>query len=144
MTAAAVIALSLFAQAFSGTWTCHDGGFDVPWVIGGAPGASWTTVRWADQQSARGGIAYVGYIAPQKQWVYEDFHYDGSYSMNTSPGPADDTWTWSGTYYMGAQTLHGKVLWKLSSPQRIDRTFERSDGGKTTPTGSDYCTKVSP
>ena len=135
-------AVSLFAQAFGGTWTCHSQGFEVPWVIAPAPAAAWTTVRWSNQTNANGGIAYVGYIAPTRQWVYEDFHYDGSYAMNTSPGPRNATWTWTGTYYLGQRTMHGKVLWKLSSPDRIDRTFIVTANGVSKPSGGDYCTKT--
>ena len=133
--------ISLFAQAFGGTWTCHSGGYTVPWVIAPAPAQAWTTVRWASQSSAQGGIAYVGYVGASRHWIYEDFHYDGSYAVNTSGGPVDGTWTWQGTYYVGKRVMHGQVLWKRSSADRIDRTFVVLANGKTTPSGKDFCTK---
>ena len=140
MVAVLLGALSLFAQAFSGTWTCHSRGAEIPWVIAPAPGSAWTTVRWADQTSERGGTAYVGYIPAQKQWIYEDFHYDGSYAINSSPGPQNNVWTWTGTYYLTDQTMHGQVLWQLTSANRIDRTFKATINGKPQSSG-DYCTK---
>ncbi len=99
-------------------------------------------MRWGDQSSARGGIAYVGYVEAKKQWIYEDFHYDGSYAVNASGGPKSNAWTWIGTFYTGNQIMHGAVVWKLTSPARIDRTFERRAARGFKPTGSDYCTKV--
>ena len=144
MLALIVAVINLFAQAFAGTWTCHSNGAEVPWAISSAPGSAWATVRWSNQTNADGGIAYVGYVEPNKQWIYEDFHYDGSYAVNTSSGPSDDTWTWQGTYYLGQRVMHGVVIWKRSSPERIDRTFEVLANGKATPTGGDYCTKSSP
>ena len=144
MLAPVLAVVSLFAQAFGGMWTCHSNGADVPWVIAPAPGSAWTTVRWSNQSNADGGIAYVGYVEPNKQWVYEDFHYDGSYAVNTSEGPHDNQWSWSGTYYLGQRTMHGQVIWKLASPARIERTFIVVDNGKATPSGADYCTKTTP
>ncbi len=141
MLAELSMAAGLFAQTFSGSWTCHSQGTDVPWSIAYAPGSNWTTVRWSDQSSDRGGIAYVGYIPALRHWIYEDFHYDGSYAVNTSDGPQNGTWTWEGTFYTGERTMHGRILWKLSSPARIDRTFMVLAGGKATPSGADYCTK---
>jgi len=139
---AILAAAGIFMQAFGGVWTCHSQGHDVPWTISSAPGSSWTTVRWAAQNSAEGGIAYVGRLDAPPHWIYEDFHYDGSYATNTSAGPSGGTWTWQGTYYLGNRVLHGQVLWKRSSPQRIDRTFMVIASGKATKTGADYCTKT--
>ena len=87
-----------------------------------------------------GGIAYVGYIQPRKLWVYQDFHYDGSYSDNTAPNPQDNAWIWSGTYYLGNRTLHGRVIWKRAG-DRIDRTFQSRNGAVIKTLGRDYCTK---
>lgn len=133
-----------FFEDFGGSWTCTFQGAATAWRIDASPGASWSIVRWGDQHSARGGVAYVGFIGPQHAWLYDDFHYDGSYSRNTSPGPVNGAWTWSGTYYLadGTTALHGAVVWKLAAPGRIDRTFERLDGGKLVPTGRDRCVKA--
>lgn len=136
--------MSLFAQAFAGAWTCHEQGTNVPWSISTAPGSAWTIVRWGSQTDAGGGIAFVGYVEPNQQWIYEDFHYDGSYATNTSSGPKDSVWTWAGTYYNGQAVMHGVVTWKLTGPTRIDRTFASVSNGKTTPSGADYCTKLIP
>lgn len=135
--------MGLFAQTFGGTWTCHSQGAGYPWIIASAPGGAWTSVRWANQTNADGGIAYVGYVEPNKQWIYEDFHYDGSYAINTSDGPHGNVWTWAGTYFNGQNTQHGQVVWKLSSATRIDRTFVQIVNGKAAPpAASDYCVKA--
>lgn len=133
-------------------WTCHSTvpaspghparTFDTRWEIAPAPGNAWTIVRWGDQSSANGGVAYVGYIAPEHHWVYQDFHYDGSYAIQNSPGPNNGTWTWGpGTFYTATGALHGTVDWSLVSPTRIDRRFTQLIDGKPAHVGTDYCTK---
>ena len=141
MVTAVLASLSLFAQAFAGTWTCYSQGYRVPWRIEAAPGDAWASVRWGDQTSDRGGIAYVGYVLQLKKWVYRDFHYDGTYSDITSPGPAGKAWTWSGPYYGNGRIWRGAVVWTLSSANRIDRTFESQTKGSLSPTGRDYCVR---
>lgn len=140
MLAALSMAAGLFAQAFAGSWTCHSQGTNVAWSIDPAPGSAWTTVRWGDQTSSQGGIAYVGYVSAAHHWIYEDFHYDGSYATNTSGGPQHGWWTWQGTYYLGSRRMHGQVLWRRSSRMRIDRTFVVLANGKATPSAHDFCT----
>jgi hypothetical protein len=154
MLAVLVAAANLFAQAFAGAWTCHS---DMPatsdhaahsvtteWSIESAPGDKWAIVKWGAQDgSANGGIAYVGYVPSENDWAYQDFHYDGSFGVLTSAGPdKDNMWTWAGgAYYTQTGILHGQATWKLASPTRIDRTFTRVADGKPQPVGSDYCTK---
>ncbi len=126
MIAILLAALSLFAQAFDGSWTCT-GGYH--WHISPAPGAGWTIVQWGPR-TADGGTAYVGYVPKMRAWIYEDFHGDGSYAINTSQGPSGGAWTWSGTYDTGGVADHGTVIWQKTSPNRIDRTFKFSVNGK--------------
>jgi len=125
MMAVLLAALTLFAQTFSGTWTCTGG---TRWHIAPAPGVAWTTVEWGPR-SADGGTAYVGYIPKLGEWLYEDFHGDGTYATNTSPGPRGGAWTWSGTYYLAHTVLHGSVIWRRTNAGRIDRTFESKVNG---------------
>ncbi len=142
MVTALLASISLFAQAFSGTWTCYFQTHGTEWTITAAPGSAWTTVRWGDQSSANGGVAYVGFIPQMRAWVYRDFHYDGSYADVTSPGPSQNAWTWSGPYYAADRIMYGNITWTLTSPDRIERTFRKRDGDKLTPTGNDYCTRT--
>lgn len=149
-----VAAINLFAQTFSGAWTCHTtiaATSDHPartltteWSIESSPGDKWAIVKWGPQdESGGGGVAYVGYVPSQNDWAYQDFHYDGSFGVSTSAGPdKDNVWTWAGgAYYTPGGILHGVATWKLVSPTRIERTFSRIADGKTDPAGSDYCIK---
>jgi hypothetical protein len=77
-----------------------------------------------------GSARDVGYVAKQQAWIYQDFHGDGSYATDTSPGPVDGAWTWSGTYFGGAVANKGVVSWKRTNAERIDRTFKFSVNGK--------------
>ncbi len=133
--------MTLFAQAFSGAWTCYDRSQATAWRIASAPGGAWTIVRWGDQHGKDGGIAYVGYVSKLRAWVYRDFHYDGSYADIGSPGPVGRVWTWSGPYYTGDRRLEGDITW-LRAGDRIDRTFRARVGGKLTPSGRDYCVRA--
>lgn len=154
MVAVLVAAVNVFAQAFAGTWTCHGTvaatsdhparTFTSEMRIDSAPGEKWAVVKWGPQDSGNGGIAYVGFVPSQNDWAYQDFHYDGSYGVSTSAGPdKENVWKWAGgAYYTPNGIFHGAVIWKLVSPTRIERTFERvTDGNTQEKTGSDYCTK---
>lgn len=153
MVGVLVAAINVFAQMFTGSWTCHDvvaATSDHPartltteWSIASTPGDKWAVVKWGAQDGAEGGIAYVGYVPTQNDWAYQDFHYDGSYAVTTSAGPdKDNVWTWAGgAYYTSSGILHGVVTWKLASPTRIERTFARVVDGKPDAPISDYCIK---
>lgn len=116
MLIAAVVAANAFLSAFGGTWACtpHLPGNAVApastWTIAPARQSAWAVVRW----SARGGngTAFVGYLAPDQSWIYEDFHSDGSFATNTSPGPQNGIWTWSGTFTTPQRVQHGAVQWR--------------------------------
>ena len=153
MVAVLVAAVNLFTQAFAGSWTCHGGmaatgnrparTFTTEWNIQSAPGEKWTIVRWGEQDGPNGGVAYVGFVPTQNDWAYQDFHYDGSFGVSTSAGPdKGNVWTWAGgAYYTEAGIQHGIATWKLASPTRIERSFQRLTDGKPEPAGSDYCSK---
>jgi hypothetical protein len=116
MLVAAALAANAFLSAFGGTWTCTPhmpGVVTAPvstWTIAPEPRSSWVVVRW----SSRGahGTAFVGYLPPSAQWVYEDFHSDGSFASNTSPGPQNGTWTWNGTFTSQQRVQHGAIQWR--------------------------------
>jgi hypothetical protein len=69
------------------------------------------------------GTAFVGYLPLEKQWIYEDFHSDGSFSANGAVPPANGVWTWSGTYTTAERTVHGASQW-----QRDGAGFRQSYG----------------
>jgi hypothetical protein len=150
---AVIAAASLFFQTFAGTWTCTSevpASKDAPahsvstkWVVSVEPGVeNWTVVRWGGPGAA-GGTAYVGYVPSLKQWIYDDYHGDGTYARSTAAAPKDNAWDWFGTYYgPDGQTNYGPITWKLSALNRIDRTFSRTgDDGKPVVLGRDFCTK---
>lgn len=112
----AALAANAFLSAFGGTWTCTA---HVPgavsalvshWTIAAAPQSTWTVVEW----SSRGehGTAFVGYLPAQQQWVYEDFHSDGSFGDNATNGPQNGVWTWSGTFTSPQRVQHGAIQWR--------------------------------
>lgn len=139
MLALLLASVSAFAQMFGGTWTCHDGSYTVPWRIAPAAAPTWTTVSYGSPNL--GGIAYVGYLPAAHSWIYDDFHSDGSYSRNLSPGPSGSTWVWTGSYFTATQIRQGSVTWRLTSSRRIDRIFAPLQNGKYVTSGGDYCTK---
>lgn len=145
-----LMTVSLFAQQFSGTWLCtvhvppaHGRPafvFHSTWSIAPAPGKAWTVVRWGPRTS-QGGIAYVGYVPQEHEWVYEDFHYDGSYALSSSAGPHNGVWTWAGGgYYTARSVSRGVVTWKRTTPTRLNRSYARVINGKPVPQGTDSCT----
>jgi hypothetical protein len=123
---AAVVA-NAFLSAFAGSWTCtpHLPGVVTPpqshWTIAAAPRSTWATVRWSSRGES--GTAFVGYLPAQQQWIYEDFHSDGSFASNTSSGPQTGTWTWNGTFTSPQRVQHGAIAW-----QRGKRGFRQGFG----------------
>ncbi len=119
MLVLAAVAVNAFLSAFGGTWACTPhlpGAVSAPvstWTIAAEPKSSWVVVRW----STRGehGTAFVGYIVPESQWIYEDFHSDGSFSSNTTPGPQNGVWTWSGTFTSPQREQHGAIQWRRTN-----------------------------
>jgi hypothetical protein len=116
MLVLAAVAVNAFLSAFGGTWACTPhlpGGVSAPvstWTIAAAPKSKWVVVSWATR--SENGTAYVGYLAPESQWIYEDFHSDGSFSSNTSSGPQNGEWTWSGTFTSSQREQHGAIQWR--------------------------------
>jgi hypothetical protein len=112
----AAVAANAFLSAFGGLWACtpHTPGVVAApvtqWSIAAAPRSSWVVMHWTSR--AANGTAFIGYLAPEQQWIYDDFHSDGSYSANTSSGPQNGTWTWEGTFTTPQRTLHGAIQWR--------------------------------
>jgi hypothetical protein len=115
----AAVAVSAFLRAFGGTWACTPhvpGVAGAPvshWTIAAAPRSAWTVVQWTGR--TQNGTAFVGYLTPDQQWIYDDYHSDGSLSASTSSGPQNGTWTWSGTVTSQQRVLHGAIQWRRES-----------------------------
>jgi hypothetical protein len=124
----AAVAANAFLSAFGGTWACtpHTPGVVAApvshWSIAQVPGSAWVVVHW--NARAENGTAFVGYLVPDQQWIYDDFHSDGSLSANTSSGPQNGTWTWEGTFTTPQRVLHGAIQW------RRDKTGFRQGFGR--------------
>lgn len=144
---AAAVAVNAFLSAFAGTWTCTPhlpNGTTAPastWTIAAAPRSSWAVVHW----SSRGGngTAYVGYLAPNAQWIYEDFHSDGSFATNTSNGPDGGVWTWSGTFTTPQRVQHGAIQWRRRGGE-IHQAFGRLLGTSFRETSFATCKRAMP
>jgi hypothetical protein len=112
---AAALAGNAFLSAFGGMWACTPhipGVVSAPvsrWTIAQAPRSSWVIVKWSARDA--NGTAFVGYLAHDQQWIYDDFHSDGSFSANTSRGPVDGIWTWSGSFTTPQHLQHGAIQW---------------------------------
>lgn len=141
----AAVAMNAFLAAFAGTWNCtpHLTGVVSPssstWTIGADAGTPWAVVHW----HARGGsgVAYVGYLAPEAQWIYEDFHSDGSFATNTSPGPQNGAWTWTGTYTTAQRTQHIAIQWRREG-DGIRQSFGRMLGTSFRETQYSSCRRI--
>jgi hypothetical protein len=113
----AAVAANAFLSVFGGMWACTPhvpGVVAAPvsrWSIARAPHSAWVVVHWATR-AEDGGTAYVGYLAADQDWIYDDFHTDGSFSANTSSGPQNGTWTWEGTFTTPQREQHGAVQWR--------------------------------
>ena len=116
MLVLAAVAANAFLSAFGGTWACapHMPGVATgpvsTWTIAAVPRSSWVVVR--RRSRGENGTAFVGYLAPDQQWIYEDFHSDGSFASNTSSGPQNGTWTWEGTFTTPQRIQHGAIQWR--------------------------------
>ena len=112
---AAVVA-NAFLSAFGGTWACTPHlpeAVPAPvttWTVAAAPRSSWVVLRWSSRSGR--GTAFVGYLAANQQWIFEDFHSDGSFSSTTSSGPQNGAWTWNGTFTSPQRELHGAIQWR--------------------------------
>jgi len=112
----AAVAVNAFLSAFGGTWTCTlhtPAGVPAPvstWTIAAAPRSTWAVVRWTSR--TENGTAFVGYLAPDQQWIFDDFQSNGTLSVSTSSGPQNGTWTWEGTFTTPQRVLHGASQWR--------------------------------
>jgi hypothetical protein len=138
----AAVALNAFVAAFGGTWTCTletPHGVRAPattWTIAAAPHGPWTRITYAPGRG--GGVAYIGYLPYEKVWVYQDFHDDGSYAANTSPGPERGDWTFEGAFVTAERMQHYAVRWRRDGAT-IRRSFGRLIGPSFRPLTTDVC-----
>jgi len=124
---------------FLGSWKCSGPGYVSVNTFSRAPGSRWIANHWGPK-GGQGGVAYIGFVPAQRQWIYEDFHDDGGYAQVTSPGLKDGSWTWTGPYYTPEGTvLHGRIVYAIESHDRYDRIFERPAGSGFQRTASDTC-----
>jgi len=147
---AAVADAAAFLKDFTGVWTCGNASYHERWEIRphrgyDAPNASMADVVYGDPQKPD-GFAYVYFVPGANEFRYDDFHADGAQSHLTSPGPAGDAWEWTGTYYpKGAPADPGPdIIWTLSTPTTIARTFSQRVNGAPIQRGADSCTRESP
>lgn len=118
MLLVAAIVANVFLRMFAGTFACTPhvpGVVGAPvstWTIAAVPKSTWSTVHWATHSA--NGTAFVGYLPLEKQWIYEDFHSDGSLAENSAPAPANGVWTWSGALITPEHTVHGATQWQRS------------------------------
>jgi hypothetical protein len=147
MILAAAVAVNAFLSAFGGTWACAShlpGVANAPesrWTIAAAPRSSWVVVHWVAR--AASGTAFVGYLAPNGQWIYDDFRSDGSFSANTSSGPQNGTWTWDGTFTTPQRETHGAIQWRRDGAG-FRQGFGRLLGTSFRETASATCRKTKP
>ncbi len=130
---------------FAGTWTCvhkaDDGDQTSTWTFAQPDAGNWFRLSYG-VHGTTGGNAVVGYLPVLRQWVYDDYHADGSYARETSAGFQDGKWTWSGTYYppQGAASIDGRVDWVVRGHDNFEMFFYPSRSSKA-PSGSQSCTR---
>lgn len=142
--AAASNVAPLFFHDFGGNWTCGNAQYHSQWSITSPDGDYWTIVQYGLDPKHPGGTAYVGWLAQENAYVYNDYHNDGSFAQLTAPEPVNGTWIWTGRYYQTgtkAPDMQPYITWKVYDG-KIVRTFaKRTPGGKIVPTGNDTCTR---
>jgi hypothetical protein len=127
---------------FMGTWSCH--GTSWKWAPLG-PGSSWVRNVYGDAAHPD-GTAVMGYVGILHEYVYRDFHRDGSYADLVSPGLRHGRWSFSGPYYAAglAAPLQGLITYTIVSLHRYDRAFFTRKNGVLAPGGGDYCERTTP
>jgi hypothetical protein len=142
---AVVLAGNAFLSAFGGSWSCTPhipGVVAAPrsrWTIAQAPKSSWIVVRWSARDA--NGTAFVGYLGHDQAWVYDDFHSDGSLTANTSPGPENGVWTWSGSLTSQQRLQHGAIQWRRDGAG-FRQSFGRLIGPSFLESASATCLRV--
>jgi hypothetical protein len=142
---AAVLAGNAFLSAFGGTWSCTPhipGVVAAPrsrWTIAQAPQSSWVVLHWSARTA--NGTAFVGYLGHDQTWVYDDFHSDGSLTANTSPGPVNGVWTWSGSFTTQQRLHHGAIQWRREG-KGFRQSFGRLIGASFVESASATCASV--
>jgi len=125
---------------FVGTWTLD--GTMKPSAMG--PGGSMTEgekCEWmeggfyvichSDYKSSMGngvGLSVLGYSADDKVYTYREFNSFGEF--DDSRGSFEgDTWTWTSDEKMGAMTMKGRFIMKVTSASAYNFTFDMSQDG---------------
>ncbi|MGA2647168.1 MAG: DUF1579 family protein [Candidatus Sulfotelmatobacter sp.] len=125
---------------FVGTWTLD--GTMKPSAMG--PGGSMTEgekCEWmeggfyvichSDYKSSMGngvGLSVLGYSADDKVYTYREFNSFGEF--DDSRGSVEgDTWTWTSDEKMGAMTMKGRFIMKVTSASAYNFTFDMSQDG---------------
>ena len=143
--AAATSLATQFFDDFGGTWNCANASYHSYWNIDSPDGNYWTIVSWGQDKDHIGGRAYVGYLPQTKQYVYNDFHNDGSFSQLHAAAPAGHRYEWTGSYYAAgaaAVDTSADITWELASNGTIERHFAQIVNGRRVERGSDTCTKL--
>lgn len=146
LAATTSVAAQFFAD-FAGTWICRSSHYTSYWSVASPAGNAWTIVTWGPDKSHVGGRAYVGWLPQKHQYVYDDFHNDGSLGRLHADAPIDHRYVWTGKYYAaGAKRVDrsGLITWKLAPSGTIERRFDRILDGRVIKQGNDTCTKASP
>lgn len=145
MLIAAAIAANVFLSTFGGTWSCAAhvpgvaGAPPSAWTIAAVPNSQWVRVNWSTRSER--GTSMVGYVTLEKQWLYEDFHSDGSFSAYAAPAPSNGVWTWQGTYTNAQRTVHGASQW-LRTGSGFKQSFGRMIGASFRETAYAQCSPV--
>lgn len=149
----AAAVLTLFLHTFAGSWTCTA---HIPkttstpaqtyrstWTIAAAPGDVWSVVRWGPL-GKNGGIAYVRFLTHEKRWLYDDYHYDGSFYRDFSTGPdAEGNWRWFGTSdQVHSDATQGPVTWRRISPTLFRQTYRETRSGALVDHGYSDCVRT--
>lgn len=136
-----------FFDDFAGRWLCRSAHATSYWSIARPAGSAWTIVTWGADPNHAGGRAYVGWLAQKREYVYDDFHNDGSLAQLHAAAPSDHRYVWTGAYYAARARRadrSGRITWTLAPNGSIERRYARIVDARVVPQGNDTCTKTTP
>lgn len=74
------------------------------------------------------GLSVMGYSTDEKAYTYREFNSFGEFT--DSRGSVDgNTWTWTNDEKMGATTMKGKFIMKMTSSTTYDFSYDMSEDG---------------